>query len=145
MGRRSPTGRHRASVGGCHHSKFERGWRLSGQSLWRTVTLIVETAFAQVRSEPVQAENPLHSHVQSSVTSLAPKPLHFWVGLWSRDGLHVGTHHVCHAADFGGFPDFIVGGFFLFSAISKCFDGHIQSDFVAVLKAVGDCFGRRVN
>ena len=94
--------------------------------------------------ESGQAGNLLHSRVQVSAVLLARKPRRFLGDPLSCDRLHVRTHHVGHTTDFGGSPDFIVGGLFLLSAIAKGFDGDIQPDFVSVLEAIGNRFGWRI-
>jgi hypothetical protein len=140
-----PTGQHLASVDGFRRSKSGKGLRLSKQSLLRIPTWTSETAFAQAQNESGQAENLLCFRGKFSAIEPEQKPLRFWCDLWSRDRLHVRTHHVRHSTDFGGFPDFIVVCFFPVSTIAERFDGNIQPDLVPVLETIGYRFGGRVN
>ena len=64
---------------------------------------------------------------------------------WSRRRLQIGTHDVRHSADFGGLPEFVESRFALLQAITQCFDRDIDTDFVAILEAVGHGLGGRVD
>src|SRR5450759_69199 len=65
-----------------------------------------------------------------------------WVFEPSLDGLQIRSHDICHAADFGVFPEVGRGRFPLSDAFLESLQCHVQTDFVPILETVNDGLGR---
>jgi hypothetical protein len=57
----------------------------------------------------------------------------------------VWPHDIGNSTDFGKLPELVCGRRTFAPSVSERFNGNVDADLIAVLEAVGDGFGRRVN